>query len=159
MSDKKVYVNPDATQSLSSFAMTSESKGVSPEARAARHFVCDSSGRMVVPDNSNVDHTYRANDCRHFVLASDYNALARTVEELRKELDDRVTEVGHLRELYRTSLKERDSARAALDGVTTWLRASLKCEQHQWDSDQREAALECVAAADAALTTDTREMK
>jgi hypothetical protein len=45
----------------------------------------------------------------------------------------------------------KDEMREALEDVCLWLRSALECKQWVWDSDQRLAAMGCLATADELL--------
>ena len=73
------------------------------------------------------------------------------------EAADAIMELPEIAEAQDTiaKLTEIVSAAKALD---VWLQASLYCEQHQWDADQREVAEAHLATSRAALAQTKGEV-
>lgn len=69
--------------------------------------------------------------------------LMRSTDEERKDLQRQVIS------LQADNARLRDQLRIQ----TIWVTASLKCREHVWDSDQREAATECCLFAGEILST------
>jgi hypothetical protein len=155
--------------------MTSESKGVSPEARAVRRYgIVGVAGGLAGCKNGCLSSAGMIEQREGgYVLASDYDALARTVEELRAALADTRDLLAAAKgraEAYRQAWQEqraeRDSARAALEKLHAAL-ADLNFDGVAWPMCSHDISKVHVPmymwnklrAAFAALATDTREMK